>query len=157
MGTRSGLIVGVLAIGWSVAAAAECATDRVDLRGAWGEATFRVEIADDPEERAVGLMNRPEMARTAGMLFIYERPQRVAFWMRNTLIPLDMIFLSADGIVQRVHENAIPLDETSIDGGPDILAVLEINGGLASTFGIVPGSELRHPDLPQGQAAWPCE
>jgi len=113
------------------ALAAGCKDTQVDLRGEWGSARFTVEIADDPQERAVGLMNRPEMPRSSGMLFIYEQPQRVAFWMENTLIPLDMLFLTPDGVVQRIHENAIPLDRTAIPGGDGILAVLEINGGLA--------------------------
>ena len=139
------------------AAMAVCADSRVDLRGDWGAARFTVELADDPEERAQGLMFRETMARSAGMLFLYEHPQRVSFWMRNTLIPLDMIFIDPSGTVTHVHENAIPLDETPIDGGPGVLMVLEINGGLAGRLGIAPGSELRHPRLEQAGAVWPCE
>ena len=90
------------------------------------------------------------------MLFIYEEPQLLAFWMRNTLIPLDMIFVDRFGEVQKVHSNAVPLDETPIDGGRDVLAVLEINGGLAARLGIEPGTELRHPAFDQAEAAWPC-
>ncbi|WP_375552156.1 DUF192 domain-containing protein [Rhodophyticola porphyridii] len=137
-------------------ALAECRPDRVDLRGDFGTASFRVEVADDPQERAIGLMHRPSMPSGAGMIFIYERPQRVSFWMENTLIPLDMIFMDQTGMVTRVHENAIPLDRTPIPGGPDVLAVLEINGGLSSRIGIREGAELRHPGLPQDLAAWPC-
>ncbi|WP_227286633.1 MULTISPECIES: DUF192 domain-containing protein [Paracoccaceae] len=137
-------------------ALAECRPDRVDLRGDFGTASFRVEVADDPQERAVGLMHRPSMPSGAGMIFIYEQPQRVSFWMENTLIPLDMIFMDQTGMVTRVHENAIPLDRTPIPGGPDVLAVLEINGGLSSRIGIREGAELRHPGLPQDLAAWPC-
>ena len=135
---------------------AECSPDRVELRGEWGTARFTVEVADDPDERALGLMHRESMPSSAGMIFIYEAPQRVHFWMENTLIPLDMIFMDETGTVQRVHENAIPLDRTPIPGGDDILAVLEINGGLASQIGISEGSELRHPGLPQEVAAWSC-
>ncbi|MBO6603511.1 MAG: DUF192 domain-containing protein [Roseicyclus sp.] len=137
-------------------ALAECRPDRVDLRGDFGTASFRVEVADDPQERAIGLMHRPSMPSGAGMIFIYERPQRVSFWMENTLIPLDMIFMDQTGMVTRVHENAIPLDRTPIPGGPDVVAVLEINGGLSSRIGIREGAELRHPGLPQDLAAWPC-
>lgn len=137
-------------------ALAECSEDRVDLRGDWGTARFSVELADTPDERSLGLMNRPEMAKSAGMLFLYDFPQTVAFWMENTLIPLDMIFMSADGVVQRIHENAVPLDRTLIPGGDDILAVLEINGGMSALLGITVGSELRHPMLDQSIAAWPC-
>ena len=96
------------------------------------------------------------MSRSAGMLFVYDRPQRVAFWMRNTLIPLDMIFLDETGTVVRVHENAIPLDETAIPGGDNIQYVLEINAGLSALFGIEEGTELRHPSIGEN-AAWSCE
>ncbi len=96
------------------------------------------------------------MARSSGMLFVYERPQPVSFWMRNTLIPLDMIFMDETGTVRHVHENAIPLDETGIPGGPDIQFVLEINGGLAGRLGIAEGSELRHPSIGP-DAAWTCQ
>ncbi|MAN15615.1 DUF192 domain-containing protein [Alterinioella nitratireducens] len=136
---------------------AACAPGRVELRGDWGTARFRVEVADDPEERAIGLMNREEMALSAGMLFVYDSPQRVSFWMENTLIPLDMLFLDATGTVTRVHENAVPLDRTPIPGGTDIQYVLEINGGLARQIGISEGDVLRHPDVDQDLAAWPCE
>lgn len=137
-------------------ALAECAVDRVDLRGDWGQARFTVELADDAGERSQGLMHRDSMARSAGMLFAYDTPQYVAFWMRNTLIPLDMVFMDAAGVVQKVHENAIPLDETSIEGGEDIQYVLEINGGLAGRLGIGAGTVLRHPVIGSG-AAWACD
>jgi uncharacterized membrane protein (UPF0127 family) len=138
-------------------ASAACTDTAVDLRGDWGSARFTVEVADDPAERAQGLMNRPSMPRSAGMLFLYDAPQRATFWMRNTLIPLDMIFMDPTGTVTRIHENAVPLDETTIDGGPGVQAVLEINGGLARAIGIAEGSQLRHPGLDQSVAAWPCE
>lgn len=136
--------------------AEDCAPDRAHLRGDWGQARFTVELADDPLERARGLMHRESMAITHGMLFLYETPQQVSFWMKNTLIPLDMLFLSADGTVARIHQNAVPLDLSPIDGGADILAVLEVNGGVAARFGIAEGSVLRHPSLDQSIAVWPC-
>ena len=132
-----------------------CDRQAVELRGPWGQARFAVEIADDPAERAQGLMHRESLGASRGMLFLYERPHRATFWMRNTLIPLDIIFLDARGIVTRIHENAQPLDETTIDGGPGVVAVLEINGGLARRIGVTEGSELRHPFF-GAQAAWPC-
>lgn len=139
------------------AAAGVCRADTVELRGDWGSARFGVEIADDPGERALGLMNREEMPRSHGMLFVYEAPQTLAFWMRNTLIPLDMIFADSTGTVTRVHAEAVPLDETQIPGGDDVQFVLEINGGLAARLGIVPGSQLRHPAITDTLAVWPCE
>lgn len=140
-----------------IEAAAACRDDIVDLRGPWGQARFTVELAITPEEQARGLMFRESMPRGAGMLFLYDRPSTVSFWMRNTLIPLDMIFVNAAGVVARVHHEAVPLDETPIPGGDGVVAVLEINGGLARRFGIGPGTEMRHPGLPQTDAAWPCD
>ncbi len=141
---------------WAGLASAECRADRVEIRGDWGRAQFSVELADTAEERAQGLMNRESMPASAGILFLYDRPQRVSFWMRNTLIELDMIFAGPDGVVRHVHERAQPLDETPISGGgSDVIAVLEINGGLAGRIGISPGSELRHPFFGP-DAAWPC-
>lgn len=134
---------------------ADCAPDRVDLKGPFGQARFSVEIADSEAERARGLMHRAEMARSHGMLFIYPRTHHAYFWMRNTLIPLDMVFLAPDGRITHIHHNAIPLDETAIDGGPGVLAVLEINGGLAAQLGLAKGDILRHPALGKN-AAWPC-
>ncbi|MEL6521417.1 MAG: DUF192 domain-containing protein [Pseudomonadota bacterium] len=133
-----------------------CTEDLVSLRGDWGNARFSVEIADDAAERSRGLMFREAMPRSAGMLFLYERPQRVSFWMKNTLIPLDMIFLDETGTVKRVHSNAIPGDLTSIPGGDNIIAVLEINGGLSETFGINEGSQMQHPFF-AANPVWPCE
>ncbi|MBM1814435.1 DUF192 domain-containing protein [Sulfitobacter pseudonitzschiae] len=135
---------------------AACSQGAVDLRGDWGQARFNVEIADDNEERAQGLMNRPKMPQSAGMLFVYESPRPMNFWMRNTLIPLDMIFIDAQGVVQNIHHRAIPLDETPIFGGDNLLAALEINGGLAERMGITEGTQVRHPAFDGDDAAWPC-
>ena len=135
---------------------AQCADDRVDIRGDWGVARFTVEVADDAQERAQGLMHRESMPFGAGMLFAYEHPQRVSFWMRNTLISLDMIFMDETGAITHIHENAVPLDETGIPGGDAVQYVLEINGGLSKRLGIAVGSELRHPIIGE-LAAWPCK
>ncbi|MGI9390630.1 MAG: DUF192 domain-containing protein [Boseongicola sp.] len=134
---------------------AECSSQRADIRGEWGQARFTVDVADDPEERSIGLMHREHLSAGAGMLFAYDGPQRVIFWMKNTLIPLDMIFLDAAGLVTRIHENAVPHDQTLIEGGERVMFVLEINGGLARRLGIAEGSELRHPVI-GSSAAWPC-
>ncbi len=136
-------------------AAADCPSDSVQLRGDWGQLRFSVEIADDDAERSRGLMFREEMARSAGMLFVFEYPQTVSFWMKNTLIPLDMIFLDDTGTVVKVHHEAVPGDATAIPGGDNVLAVLEINGGLAERYGIGAGSELQHGAFGK-DAAWPC-
>jgi len=156
---RKRLIAGALWFALSAGMAlanAACAPGRVDLRWDGGRESFAVEVADDPAERSQGLMFRETMDLSAGMLFVYETPRRAQFWMKNTLLPLDMIFADAAGLVTRVHSNAIPQDLTLIDGGDGVLFVLEINGGLAMKLGIAPGTELRHPAV--GTAAlWPCE
>ncbi|MCP5086060.1 MAG: DUF192 domain-containing protein [Rhodobacteraceae bacterium] len=138
-------------------ARADCGRDFVDLRWPSGSVRFAVEIADTIDTRAQGLMFRESMPRYNGMLFVYPNPQPVSFWMKNTLIPLDMIFLDQQGKVVRVHENAVPHDRTSIFGGTEVLAVLEINGGLTRRLGLVPGAEMRHPAFAASKAVWPCE
>ncbi len=138
-------------------ALAACRADQVEVRlPSGGTSRFAVEVADDGAERARGLMFRERMAKSAGMLFIYPKPQRASFWMKNTLIPLDMIFADPKGRVLKVHANAVPGDTASIDGGIGVQLVLEINGGLAKRLGIVPGAELRHPGIAQADAVWPC-
>ncbi|MEL6584070.1 MAG: DUF192 domain-containing protein [Pseudomonadota bacterium] len=137
-------------------ASAACREDRVDLRSNGVEVAFNVAIADEPDERARGLMFVESMPQFDGMLFIYEAPTVASFWMRNTLIPLDMLFIDPQGVVQRIHENAIPLDETAIPGGDNVLAVLEINGGMSAMLGLSVGTEIRHTAF-GSDAAWPCE
>jgi uncharacterized membrane protein (UPF0127 family) len=142
---------------WAPGAVAACRDDAVDLQGPWGKIRFSVEIVDTDETRARGLMFRERLARMAGMLFVFDAPTRAVFWMENTLIPLDMLFIGADGRVQHIHENARPMDRTPIDGGRDVLFVLEINGGLVAQLGITPGSEMRHPRIDPALALWRCE
>jgi uncharacterized protein len=144
-----------LALPGVLQAEAACSPARVDLRWEGGGESFAVELADDGAERSQGLMFRPAMDPGSGMLFVYESPRRAQFWMKNTLIPLDMIFADATGTVTRVHANAVPGDLTPIDGGEGVVYVLEINGGLAEKLGIVAGAQFRHPAI--SGAAWPCE
>ena len=92
-------------------------------------------MVDDAGERAQGLMFRESLPKFSGMLFVYETPQPVAFWMKNTLIPLDMLFFDAQGRLMRIQSQARPLDETPVVGGDNVRYVLEINGGLAEQLG----------------------
>lgn len=157
-GLRAGVLaalLGTVLLG-SPAAAEACRPNSVTLRGDWGQARFSVEVADDHAERARGLMYRESLPLSAGMLFVYERPQPLSFWMRNTLIPLDLLFIDPRGVVKHIHHNAKPLDETPIPGGDGLLSVLEINGGLAQRLGITEGSVLRHPAFSDNRPAWPC-
>lgn len=138
-------------------AAAQCRPDLATIRAPSGLFRFEVEVADDAAERASGLMHRADLPRFGGMLFLYEREEEVSFWMKNTLIPLDMIFLDATGTVRHVHAHARPGDLTPIPSQGPALAVLEVNGGLAAELGIGPGSVMRHPAFAANRAAWPCE
>lgn len=140
----------------STPALAGCAPDVVDFRWPGGKAHFSVEISDDPAERAKGLMFREKLAVGAGMLFAYDSPGTVAFWMKNTPLPLDLVFMGSDGRVRHIAANAVPYDETAIPGGGGIQFVLEINGGLAARLGLHEGAEMRHPLVDPALAAWPC-
>ena len=105
---------------------------------------FAIELALTREEQARGLMHRTSLAENAGMLFYtgVERPH--SFWMKNTLIPLDIIFVKLDGTIHHIHANAIPKDLTSIPSNGNVGAVLEINGGLSEKLGIKPGDKIKH-------------
>ena len=138
-----------------LAAAADCAPDVADLRDSDTTLRFKVEVMDDAAERAQGLMFRESLPRFSGMLFVYEAPQPVAFWMKNTLIPLDMLFFDDAGRLVRVKSRAQPHDETPVVGGDAIRYVLEINGGLSEELGIDEGAELRHPAVEH--PAWACD
>ncbi|MEC9432358.1 MAG: DUF192 domain-containing protein [Pseudomonadota bacterium] len=137
------------------AAAGPCREDQIDLRGPQGAARFVVEIADDDEERARGLMFREEMAASHGMLFLFDPPRPVAFWMRNTPLPLDLIFMDAAGRVLNVIADATPFSEEHLPSDGVTRAVLEVNAGLAARYGIGPGTQARHPGFGE-DADWPC-
>ena len=149
------LAVAVLLTSFGGSAVALCADGKLTVSGDFGQATFSITVADDPQERARGLMFVEEMATLEGMLFVYERPQAVSFWMKNTLIPLDMLFAGPDGAVLSIHENAVPGDLTPIPGGDGIQMVLEINGGLSARLGIEEGAVMQHPSFGP-DAILPC-
>ena len=119
--------------------------NRLVLHTAKGDFAFTVEIADDGKERAQGLMFRDRLAPGAGMLFDYFEEQETSFWMQNTLIPLDMIFIGADGVVKNIHVNAKPLDTTGIPSGVPVRFVLEIPGGRSKEIGLAVGDRMEHP------------
>ena len=109
-----------------------------------GTHDFQVQIADDDATRERGLMNRRYMATDRGMLFEFDREAPVSFWMKNTYIPLDMIFISQAGVVTNVVADAEPLSERVIPSGPPCAAVLELNGGAAAAIGLKVGDRVRH-------------
>jgi uncharacterized membrane protein (UPF0127 family) len=103
------------------------------------KARYRVRIADKPDERERGLMFVEHLPADEGMLFLFDRPAEVEFWMRNTLIPLDLIFIEETGRVSRVHKGAVPHDETPIRSGGPVTGVLEVNAGEADRNGFSSG------------------
>jgi len=103
---------------------------------------FVVEVARTPEEQSQGLMNRQSMPADRGMIFPYEPPQPVAFWMKNTLIPLDMIFVAPGGKILRIEDNVVPLSLEPVGSGDAVEAVLELNGGRAAELGIAEGDQV---------------
>lgn len=107
-----------------------------------GAFSFTIEIADTEASREQGLMYRKALAPDAGMLFDFHREQPVEFWMVNTLIPLDMIFIAADGTVKTIHANAVPEDATPIPSGVPVQFVFEVAGGRAAQIGLKPGDRL---------------
>jgi|SRR5262245_849364 len=109
------------------------------------EIKFDVDLALNDVERARGLMFRKELGPYEGMLFDFYQEAPVTFWMKNTLIPLDMVFIAADGTIRHVHANAKPLSTDTIPSEYPVRAVLEINGGSARLLGIKPGGKVKHP------------
>jgi uncharacterized membrane protein (UPF0127 family) len=118
--------------------------ERLDVVTRTGVHRFKVEVADTEPTRMRGLMFRTSMAADRGMLFDFKQVAGVSFWMRNTLIPLDMIFIAPDGRVVSIARNAIPRDETPIPSGGAVLGVLEVRGGRAAEIGAMPGDVIRH-------------
>lgn len=122
---------------------------RLVLNTATGAHSFNVEVVDTPESRAKGLMFVQELADDAGMLFDFREEREVSFWMRNTYIPLDMIFIGADGVVRTIHVNARPHDVTGISSQVPVQFVLEIPGGRSVEIGLEPGDTVEHPRVAQ--------
>lgn len=105
---------------------------------------FTVDVALTPQQQAYGLMNRTSMPADHGMLFVFGDEAERGFWMKNTLIPLDMVFIKKNGVIHHIHENAQPHDLTTAYSKGPVMAVLELNGGEASKLGIKPGDVVRH-------------
>lgn len=110
-----------------------------------GVKMFAVEFAKTDEQKATGLMHRKELADGRGMLFDFSPGQEVSMWMKNTFIPLDMIFIRADGRILRIAENTEPQSTRIISSGGLAKGVLEVIGGTARKYGIAPGDRVAHP------------
>ena len=109
-----------------------------------GAHVIDVEVTETPAEKAQGLMFRTRLADTSGMLFFYETPQEITMWMRNTYIPLDMVFIRADGVVHRIEAHTVPLSEDIVASRGDVTACLELAGGAAERLGLKPGDRVEH-------------
>lgn len=115
------------------------------IHSAGGDHRFTVEVARTPAQQQAGLMFRRSLAGDRGMIFPYDPPQDVAFWMKNTLIPLDMVFIRADGTIARIAANTAPETLDTVPAGEPIAAVLEIRGGRAAELGIRSGDRADWP------------
>lgn len=146
---RSGAIALLLSAG--AAAGASAASNAAILETASGRHEIEVEVAATPKTREVGLMNRRSMPADHGMLFDFGETRPVAMWMKNTYIPLDMLFLDERGTVTRVKREATPQSLDVIPSGGPVRYVLELNGGAAARYGVEAGDSLRHPII--GSAA----
>lgn len=118
--------------------------ETMTIATAGGIRTFQVEIADTEAERAQGLMYRRSMGPDDGMLFDFQSEKQNYFWMKNTYIPLDMLFISQDGTIAAIASDTTPLSEDPVGPGVPTLAVLELNAGRAAELGIRPGDKARH-------------
>ncbi|HMA55780.1 MAG TPA: DUF192 domain-containing protein [Pseudolabrys sp.] len=114
----------------------------LEIASKTGVHVFSVEIAENDAERAKGLMYRRELPEGRGMLFDFHRDQEVSFWMQNTYIPLDMIFIRGDGRILRIEENTEPLSTRMIPSRGAVRAVLEVIGGTSRKLGIAPGDRV---------------
>ena len=124
-----------------VATACSAADNHGIFHTAKGDFGFALEIADDEASREKGLMFRTELAPDAGMLFDYHHEQMATFWMQNTMIPLDMVFVAADGTVKTIHVNARPMDTTTISSEVPVQFVIEIAGGRSEEIGLKVGDK----------------
>jgi uncharacterized protein len=123
---------------------AQMQRETLTLVTAAGEKKIDIEVARTPDEQAKGLMFRTSLADTSGMLFPYPVPRELTMWMKNTYIPLDMVFIRPDGVVHRIEVRTEPLSETVISSGIPCAAVLELAGGAAERLGLKAGDRIRH-------------
>ncbi len=135
-----------LSVTLSRQAPAKMRIDQLQIEPAAGgqTRTFEIEVADSEQEKALGLMFRTKLGDGEGMLFFYGPEREISMWMHNTYIPLDMLFIRADGVIHRIEVKAEPLSDRVISSGGPIAAVLELPGGAAEKLGIKAGDRVRH-------------
>ena len=137
-------VLSLVAVSASAVAAPLSATT-IEIVTNSGPHSFAIEVMRTPAELEKGLMYRRHMAADAGMLFDFGAPQRVSMWMKNTFLPLDMVFIARDGRVVSVKQNAEPQSERIIPSGGDVTGVLELNAGTAKRIELKVGDQVRHP------------
>ncbi|MEO7027701.1 MAG: DUF192 domain-containing protein [Caulobacteraceae bacterium] len=142
LGLAGAVLASLLALGGFSGVAARSRVEPLDITTARGRFLFHVEIADTDAGREKGLMFRKSLAPDRGMLFDFKTPRPVAFWMKNTLIPLDMLFIDTQGRVLSIARDAKPMSETPIPSGGEVLGVLEVAGGRAAEIGAEPGDRV---------------
>ena len=154
MGTRLGrsfrriiFLLAAASAPLSAAADEACAPDRIDFRSEETSAAFSIEVVDTEETRARGLMHREEMRADHGMLFVYPDAGERAFWMKNTPLPLDIVFLNARGVVCSIAASTTPFSLDIIPSGCAAQTVLEVNAGVAAAVGLGLGAVARHPAI----------
>ena len=135
----------VFALSLSPEAAGAAGEQTLEVASKTGVHIFSVEVVDNDADRAKGLMYRKELPEGRGMLFDFHRDQEVSFWMQNTYIPLDMIFIRGDGRILRIEENTEPLSTRMIPSRGAVRAVLEVIGGTSRKLGIAPGDRVASP------------
>ena len=144
------VIVAVIAFGISSVFAGDVSFPRSTLTVSTADAhkyAYHIEVATTPEQMELGLMNRPSLPEDAGMLFVNKRPEAISMWMKNTMIPLDMLFIGDDGRIINISANATPYSLAEIKSNGAALAVLEINGGQAAAHNIKKGDLIASPAL----------
>ena len=135
-------LIGLLLLALAPVQAAALPVETVTIVGPKASHVFHMEIAADDASRELGLMHRTHLARDAGMLFDFGVPEMTAFWMKDTPLPLDMLFVRSDGTISTITANAVPLSTAQILSAEPVRAVIEINGGLAHKLGIAPGDHV---------------
>lgn len=136
--------IGIVGVAGVEAGEGSAATEPLSIKTKAATHTFDVEVAVTSDQQRQGLMYRRQMPANAGMLFLYDNGSRVTMWMSNTYIPLDMLFISADGRITHIVERTVPLSTELIGSNGPVRAVLELNGGTTSRLGIGVGDEIQH-------------
>ena len=133
-----------------------CEKNKLSIISSGFNTIFDVEIANTPTKRAKGLMYREFLGTSSGMLFMYDKPGQLNFWMKNTPLSLDIIFFDKKGLIRSIYENAEPFSDKLIFGGNDLIGAIEINGGLTSKLGIAEGDSIQTSGLNNKTTLWPC-